>query len=56
MIDEAEKKGIFIDIKKLKELFFTEIVTINARKGIGLEKTKKVIKNFNQKTKKHNFF
>ncbi|WP_235610018.1 ferrous iron transport protein B [Blattabacterium sp. (Cryptocercus kyebangensis)] len=54
MIDEAKKKGIFIDIKKLKKFLITEIVSINARKGIGIEKVKNKINKINYK-KKNNF-
>ncbi|WP_185859212.1 ferrous iron transport protein B [Blattabacterium cuenoti] len=56
MLDEAKKKGISIDIEKLKKFLITEIVLINAREGIGLEKVKKEIKNLNKKTKKLDFF
>ncbi|WP_185862051.1 ferrous iron transport protein B [Blattabacterium cuenoti] len=56
MLDEAKKKGIFINTKKLKQFLATEIVLINARKGIGLEKIKKEIKNLNKKIKKVHFF
>ncbi|WP_185853243.1 ferrous iron transport protein B [Blattabacterium cuenoti] len=55
MLDEAKKKGIFIDMEKLKKFLITEIVMINAREGIGLEKVKKEIKNL-KKTKKLDFF
>ncbi|WP_341654061.1 ferrous iron transport protein B [Blattabacterium cuenoti] len=56
MLDEAIKKGISINIEKLRKFLITEIVLINARKGIGLNKMKKKIKNLNQKTKKNYFF
>ncbi|BBA17418.1 ferrous iron transport protein B [Blattabacterium cuenoti] len=56
MLDEAEKKRIFIDIEKLKKHLFTEIVLINARKGIGINKVKTKIKNLNQKIKNTYFF
>lgn len=56
MLDEAKKKGISINIEKLKKFLVTEIVLINARKGIGLEKVKKEIKNLDKKTKKFDFF
>ncbi|WP_185865923.1 ferrous iron transport protein B [Blattabacterium cuenoti] len=56
MLDEAKKKGISIEIEKLKKFLITEIVLINAREGIGLEKVKKEIKNLNKKTKKLDFF
>ncbi|WP_185872132.1 ferrous iron transport protein B [Blattabacterium cuenoti] len=57
MLDEAKKKGIFINIDKLKKILTTEIVLINARKGIGLEQMKKKIKNlYKKETKKYYFF
>ncbi|WP_238784849.1 FeoB small GTPase domain-containing protein [Blattabacterium cuenoti] len=56
MLDEAKKKGISINIEKLKKFLITEIVLINARKGIGLNEMKKKIKNLNQNTKKNYFF
>ncbi|WP_185873762.1 ferrous iron transport protein B [Blattabacterium cuenoti] len=43
MIDEAKKKGIIIDIKKLKKILITEIILINAKKGIGIKQIKKKI-------------
>lgn len=57
MLDEAKKKGISINIEKLKKFLITEIVLIDTRKGIGLNKMKRKIKNLNtQKTKKTYFF
>ncbi|WP_341663436.1 FeoB small GTPase domain-containing protein, partial [Blattabacterium cuenoti] len=53
MLDEAIKKGISINIEKLRKILITEIVLINARKGIGLNEMKIKIKNLNQKTKKN---
>ncbi|WP_185852686.1 ferrous iron transport protein B [Blattabacterium cuenoti] len=55
MLDEAKKKGVFIDIEKLKKFLLTEIVLIDARKGIGIDKIKQKISNLNQK-KKFSFF
>ncbi|QIK16531.1 ferrous iron transport protein B [Blattabacterium sp. DPU] len=55
MLDEAKKKGISINIEELKKFLLTEIVLINARKGIGLNKIKIKIKNL-KKTKKTYFF
>ncbi|WP_185869520.1 ferrous iron transport protein B [Blattabacterium cuenoti] len=55
MLDEAKKKGISIDIEKLKKFLITEIVLINARKGIGIKKLKEKIKNI-KKIKKCFFF
>ncbi|WP_185870413.1 ferrous iron transport protein B [Blattabacterium cuenoti] len=56
MFDEAKKKGVVIDINKLKKFLITEIVLINARKGIGVEEVKKKIKNLEKKTKNDFFF
>ncbi|WP_238784125.1 ferrous iron transport protein B [Blattabacterium cuenoti] len=57
MLDEAKKKGISINIEELKKILKIEIVLINARKGIGLNKVKIKIKNLNnKKTKKTYFF
>ncbi|WP_341660214.1 ferrous iron transport protein B [Blattabacterium cuenoti] len=56
MLDEAIKKNISINIEKLRKILITEIVLINARKGIGLNEMKKKIKKLNQKTKKNYFF
>ncbi len=44
MLDEAKKKGIVININKLKKLLSTDIVLINAREGIGLNNIKKKLK------------
>ncbi|WP_185854723.1 ferrous iron transport protein B [Blattabacterium cuenoti] len=55
MLDEAKKKGVFINIEKLKKFLLTEIVLINARKGIGIDKVKQKISSLNQK-KKFSFF
>lgn len=43
MIDEAKTKGIKIDFEKLENELELKVVPISARKGIGLEKLKKVI-------------
>ncbi|WP_235610884.1 ferrous iron transport protein B [Blattabacterium clevelandi] len=56
MIDEAKNKGIFINIKKLKKFLITEIVSINARKGIGIEKVKNKINKINYQKKNNSFF
>jgi ferrous iron transport protein B len=37
MLDEAEKKGISIDTKKLEEVFGVPVVTTIANKGIGVK-------------------
>ncbi len=44
-IDEAEKREINIDIKKLSELLNVPVFKSNAKKNIGLEDIKKAIKN-----------
>ncbi|WP_185871558.1 ferrous iron transport protein B [Blattabacterium cuenoti] len=54
MLDEAKKKGISINIEKLKNFLLTEVVLINARTGVGLNKVKRKIKNLNKK--KNSFF
>ncbi|WP_185864940.1 ferrous iron transport protein B [Blattabacterium cuenoti] len=40
MLDEAKKKGIFINKKKLKKFILSDIVLINARIGTGLNELK----------------
>ncbi len=44
-IDEAEKREINIDIKKLSELLNVPVFKSNAKKNIGLEEIKKAVKN-----------
>ncbi|WP_185849700.1 ferrous iron transport protein B [Blattabacterium cuenoti] len=56
MLDEAKKKGVFIDVEKLKKLLITEIVLIDARKGIGIENVKHTISSLNKKKKLSFFF
>ncbi|WP_185862609.1 ferrous iron transport protein B [Blattabacterium cuenoti] len=56
MLDEAKKKGVFIDLEKLKKLLITEIVLIDARKGIGIENVKHTISSLNNKKNKLSFF
>lgn len=46
MADQMDRKGISIDLNKLKEELKTEIVLISARKRIGIEELKKEIKNY----------
>ena len=46
MADQMERKGISIDLEKLKEELKTEIVLISARKNIGIDQLKNEIKNF----------
>ena len=43
LIDEAHKKGIVVDIKKLEEILNLPVVATAARKGIGLDKLKEEI-------------
>ncbi|AGD98037.1 ferrous iron transport protein B [Blattabacterium sp. (Blatta orientalis) str. Tarazona] len=56
MLDEDKKKGVFIDIEKLKKFLLTEIVLIDARKGIGIDKIKQKISSLNHKNKFSFFF
>ncbi|SNR55168.1 ferrous iron transport protein B [Lutibacter flavus] len=46
MADQMERKGISIDLQKLKEELKTEIVLISARKNIGIGQLKNEIENF----------
>ncbi|WP_185866497.1 ferrous iron transport protein B [Blattabacterium cuenoti] len=55
MLDEAKKKGVLIDIEKLKKFLLTEIVLIEARKGIGIDKVKHKISSLKKK-KSFSFF
>ncbi|WP_185877810.1 ferrous iron transport protein B [Blattabacterium cuenoti] len=55
MIDEAKKNGILINIKKIKKLLFTDVVSVNARKGHGLNILKYKLEN-HQINKKKFFF
>lgn len=43
LMDEAKKKGITVDIQKLRELLNLPVVAASARRGIGLEELKKEI-------------
>ena len=45
LIDEAECKGINIDIKKLSNILKIPVIATNAKKGVGIEDLKKAIKN-----------
>ncbi|WP_238783869.1 ferrous iron transport protein B [Blattabacterium cuenoti] len=56
MLDEAKRKGIYIKIKKLKKFLKTEIILIDARKGIGLDIVKKKLKKIRNKKKSSYFF
>lgn len=42
-IDQAEKRGVFIDFEKLSELTGIKIVTTNAKKSIGIEELREAI-------------
>ena len=46
MSDQMVKKGIFIDVEKLKAELKSEVVLISARKNIGIEALKKEIENY----------
>ena len=48
MADQMERKGISIDLKKLKEALKTEIVLISARKKEGIEDLKQAIVNYQE--------
>ena len=43
MIDEAEKKGVKIDVEGLQRELSVPIVKMNARKGVGIETLKNVL-------------
>ena len=43
MLDVAEKKGIIIDFNKLEELLNVTVVPVQASKGLGIDKLKKVL-------------
>lgn len=45
LMDEAAKKGIAVDIKKLSELLNLPVVEMSARKGVGIDKLKSEIHN-----------
>ena len=47
LMDEADKKGIQIDIEKLNQLLNVPVVPIVARDGIGVEKLLETIDNIN---------
>ncbi len=49
LIDEAEKKGITIDIDKLSEMLKTKVIPAKARKGIGIDELKEAIYSSNTK-------
>ncbi len=43
MSDQMERKGVFIDVEKLKEILKTEIVLVSARKKEGISELKEAI-------------
>lgn len=47
LIDEAHKKGIIVDIKKLEEILNIPVVATAARNGIGMDKLKEEIHSHN---------
>ncbi|WP_025209436.1 ferrous iron transport protein B [Hippea sp. KM1] len=52
MMDEALRKGIYIDVKKLKNILGIEVVPIIAKKGKGINKLLKAIKEAKKPTKR----
>lgn len=48
LIDEANKKGIVVDTKKLEEILNIPVVATAARKGVGLDKLKEEIHSHNR--------
>ncbi|NQV78560.1 MAG: ferrous iron transport protein B [Lutibacter sp.] len=46
MEDQMDRKGIFIDVEKLKKELKSEVVLISARKNSGIEALKKEIENY----------
>ncbi|XOD68394.1 MAG: ferrous iron transport protein B [Flavobacteriales bacterium AspAUS03] len=44
MVDEAQRRGITIDTNRLSQEVSTAVVSVNARKGVGLDQVKKQIK------------
>ena len=48
MADMMAKRGITIELEKLKQLLSSEIVLISARKGEGIDELKKAIQNYKQ--------
>jgi len=46
MADQMNRKGISIDVDKLKEELKSEVILISARKNIGIEALKKEIENY----------
>ena len=45
LIDEAECKGISVDVKKLSKILKIPVIATNAKKGLGMESLKSAIKN-----------
>ena len=45
LIDDVQKNGIKIDIKKMSELLGVEVIATSALKGIGIEEVKKKVRN-----------
>ena len=48
MADRLEAKGIHIDTKKLSKELGTDVVTISALKGTGIQELKEVIKKYKE--------
>lgn len=53
LMDEAKKKGIMPDFKKLSELLGVQVVGTSARSLKGLKELKKAVKNLNEDTYSH---
>ncbi len=49
LLDEAEKKGISVDIDKLGKMLKTKVIPTKARSGIGIRELKEEIYSYNKK-------
>lgn len=48
MMDQVQRKGIDIDIAKLEKAFGVKVLTVNARKGEGIDEVRKEILNLSE--------
>ncbi len=55
MMDQAKKKGIYINIKNLKKALLTDVILLDARKKLGIDKLKNKLKNL-KKIREEPFF